>query len=124
MNLRPIGVIKSPYKSRKDAPKQGLDREEVSTLIFYERKHVDRIRGSKRLRLLYWMHLADRSTLWSEKKKRGVFATRSPDRPNPIGVAVVEIVKAEDKEVLVKHLDALDGTPILGFNPLYPSSEP
>jgi formylmethanofuran dehydrogenase subunit E len=117
--LKPIGVVKSPYKSREEAPKQGIDREEVSTLLFFDEKAVDRIKGSKRLRLLYWMHLADRATLWSEKKKRGVFAIRSPDRPNPIAIAVVEVLKTEDKKVMVRYLDALDGTPILDVSPGY-----
>ncbi len=119
MKLKPIGVVKSPYKSREEAPRQGVDREEVSTLSFYDKEHVDRIRGSRRLRLLYWMHLANRATLWSEKKKRGVFATRSPDRPNPIAVAVVEVLKTQDKKALVKHLDAIDGAPILDASPCY-----
>jgi tRNA-Thr(GGU) m(6)t(6)A37 methyltransferase TsaA len=116
--LQPIGVVKSPYKSREEAPRQGVDREEVSTLLFYDKKHVDKLRGSKRLRLLYWMHLANRKVLWGCEKRRGIFATRSPDRPNPIGIAIVEVIKTQDKKVLVKHLDALDGTPILRAIPL------
>lgn len=116
--LKPIGVVKSPYKSREEAPRQGVDREEVSTLFFYDRKHVDKLRGSRRLRLLYWMHLADREVLWSCEKRRGIFATRSPDRPNPVTVAVVEVLKTEDKKVVVRYLDALDGTPILRAIPL------
>jgi tRNA-Thr(GGU) m(6)t(6)A37 methyltransferase TsaA len=119
MKLKPIGVVKSPYKSREEAPRQGIDREEVSTLLFFDEKAVDRIEGHRRLRLLYWMHLADRTTLWSEKKKRGVFATRSPDRPNPIAIAVVEVLKTEDKKMLVRYLDALNGTPILDVTPWY-----
>lgn len=116
--VQPIGIIRSPYKNREEAPRQGVDREEVSTLLFHDKKHVLKLGNSKRLRLLYWMHLADREVQRSRKKKKGVFATRSPDRPNPIGTAVVEVIKTQDEKVLVRHLDALDGTPLLRAIPL------
>lgn len=119
MKLKPIGVIKSPYRSREEAPKQGLDSDVTATLVFYHKKQVEKVKDCKRLRMLYWTHLADRATLWSEKKKRGVFATRSPDRPNPIAIAVVEVLEAKEKEITVRHLDALDGTPILTVSPFY-----
>lgn len=116
--LKALGVIRSPYRSREEAPKQGIERDEVSTLLFYDRKKVESLAGSKRLRLLYWMHLANRKVLWSEKRNRGIFATRSPERPNPLGVAVVEVVSTRGREVQVRHLDAVDGTPLVEAFPL------
>jgi tRNA-Thr(GGU) m(6)t(6)A37 methyltransferase TsaA len=116
--LEAVGAIRSPYKSREEAPKQGRDREEVSELVLRDTKVIKGLRGSRRLRVLYWMHEADRKVLWSHKRGRGIFATRSPERPNPIAVSVVEVVDWGEDVVRVKHLDALDGTPILALYPV------
>ncbi len=110
-------MIKSPYKTREEAPKQGIDSEEVSTIVLYEPEILEKIKKHKRLLVLYWMHLSDRNVLWSESKGRGVFATRSPERPNPIAISVVEVVGIKGNEINVKHLDAVDGTPVIDVRP-------
>lgn len=117
MQLIFIGVIKSPYKSKEEAPKQGIDSEEVSTIVLYDSRILEKLKRHKRLLVLYWMHLSDRKVLWSEYKGRGVFATRSPERPNPIAISVVEVVGIKGSEISVKHLDALDGTPVIDVRP-------
>lgn len=116
--LKPIGVIKSPYKALEEAPKQGKERRETSVLVLNDKELVNDLKGSKRLRVLYWMHKAGRDVLWSNRRNRGIFATRSPERPNPIGVAAVEVLDMRGRQVRVRHLDAVDGTPVIGIFPL------
>ncbi|MBI5253573.1 MAG: tRNA (N6-threonylcarbamoyladenosine(37)-N6)-methyltransferase TrmO [Euryarchaeota archaeon] len=118
MRLISIGVIKSPYKTREEAPKQGIDSEEASTIVLYEPEILEKIKKHKCLLVLYWMHLSDREVLWSESKGRGVFATRSPERPNPIAISVVKVVRIKGNEIRVKYLDAVDGTPVIDVRPL------
>src|SRR6185436_4249424 len=76
------------------------------------------------LLVLTWLHQADRDVLRvhprsdPSRAEQGVFSTRSPDRPNPIGLHRVEVVAVEDTRVLVRHLEAIDGTPILDVKPV------
>lgn len=118
ITLQAVGVIRSPYERMEEAPRQGRGREELCELMLRDRKTLEELRGSLRLRILYWMHKAGRDVLWSRKRNRGIFATRSPERPNPIAVAVVEVVDWGRDVIRVKHLDAVDGTPILGLYPV------
>lgn len=122
MQVSSIGVIKSPYKKREDAPKQGIDSKEISTIVLYDQRILERIKNREYLLVLYWMHLSDRKVLWSESKGRGVFATRSPERPNPIAISVVKVVGIKGSKIKVKYLDAVDDTPIMDLRShlLYP----
>lgn len=115
-----IGIIKSPFKTQKEAPRQGINSEEISKIVLHDEftESLEGIRCNEHIIVLYWMHLADRKILRSESKKKGVFATRSPDRPNPIGIAVVKVVKIEDNVLYVKYLDAIDNTPVIDIKPI------
>jgi tRNA-Thr(GGU) m(6)t(6)A37 methyltransferase TsaA len=124
MNLKPIGIIHSPYKNRKECPPQG--REEVCWIEIFDQyaeglKDVD---GFSHLILLYWLHSAkDYSLLvktpW-ESELHGVFATRSPNRPNALGFSVVELIERNDNRLKVKGLDALEGTLLIDIKPYLP----
>jgi len=91
------------------------------------------IEGFSHLIILYWIHLRDneeeRQTLLVFPKKHavnvetGVFACRSPSRPNPIGLCVVELLKFEDCSLTVKDLDALEGSPIIDIKPYIPRAD-
>jgi formylmethanofuran dehydrogenase subunit E len=74
--------------------------------------------------ILYWFDRADRGTLTAtpphSKKENGVFATRSPDRPNPIGFAVIDLLCIDGTRLIVRGLDAFDGTPVLDIKPYSP----
>lgn len=124
LRISSIGIIKSPYKTREEAPRQGIDSKEISTIILYEPEILEKIKKHKRLLVLYWMHLSDRKVLWSESKGRGVFATRSPERPNLIAISVVEVVGIRGSEIKVKYLDAVDGTPVIDVRPYSKSCPP
>jgi len=119
MELRPIGVIHSPYKEKKDAPRQGrLSDNEITIEIYPE--FVDGLQGIEQvthLIVLYWGHLADRSILQTvtpfSPEVRGVFACRSPNRPNPIAFCIADLIRRDGNILTVRGVDALDGSALL-----------
>jgi len=125
--LKPIGVIHSPYKVRGDAPFQGRHQDDLSTLEVFEEfepglKDIERC---SHLIVLYLQHRGDRDRLRTKTpwgpEIRGVFATRSPNRPNLIGLCTVKLVERSGRLVTVKWLDALDGSPLLDIKPYSPN---
>ena len=124
--LVPIGMIHSSYRKKGDAPHQGRLSAATSEIeIFPEyAEGLKDIAERRHLIVLYWLDRADHSTLTAipphSKKERGVFATRSPDRPNPIGFAVIDILGIDGARLIVKGLDAFDGTPVLDIKPYSP----
>ncbi len=116
MEVTPIGSIVSPFKEAEHAPLQGANTEETSIIVLDEAVPRE-IMDAKKVLVLYWMHLANREELYSAPLEKGVFALRGPGRPNPIGVTVVDVVEIMENKIVVKHLDALDGTPVLSLSP-------
>ncbi|MFO7783232.1 MAG: tRNA (N6-threonylcarbamoyladenosine(37)-N6)-methyltransferase TrmO [Thermodesulfobacteriota bacterium] len=118
-----IGVVHSAYKGRKDAPSQGRHRDEASTLEIFERFEpgLKDVESCSHLIVLYLQHQGDRHRLQTRTpwgpEIHGVFATRSPDRPNPIGLCTVELVERNGCFLTVRWLDALDGSPLLDIKP-------
>jgi L-fuculose-phosphate aldolase len=119
--LRPIGIIRSPIARPGNGPRQGSESDVGGKLIIddqYRDAMLGLEKGSK-IVILYWMHLAERDILQvhprgdSSRPLRGVFTTRSPQRPNPISVDTVEVTGIEGAVVDVIGLDAVDGTPLL-----------
>ena len=122
-NLSQIGVVHSPYKETKDAPFQGKHADDESTLeLFdeYEPALLD-IEQCSHLIVLYWQDRADRSVLQTRTRwgheVHGVFATRSPKRPNPIGFCVVELLERDGRFLKVRGMDALEGSPLIDIKP-------
>jgi tRNA-Thr(GGU) m(6)t(6)A37 methyltransferase TsaA len=126
LTVTPIGVIRTPFTERVKAPRQSvLARDVPGTLVLepgsdFEHALSD-VERWEYLWVLYWFHenagwrpkvLPPRS-----KKRRGVFSTRSPHRPNPIGLSVVRLVRVEGLTVHVKGVDMLDGTPLIDLKP-------
>lgn len=126
--IYPIGIVRSPYKNQGDAPRQGRNREDKETVIEIFKKYEDGLgdfSGISHIIVLLWFDRADRSRLsdqppWS-KDKRPVFTIRSPNRPNPVGFDIGEIVSVNGREITVLGLDALDGTPVIDIKPYVPS---
>jgi L-fuculose-phosphate aldolase len=119
--LKPIGIIRSPIKDPRDAPRQGSESAIRGKLVIDE-KYKDALLGMEKGRkivILYWMHLAEHDVLQVHPKHdvtrpmRGVFSTRSPQRPNPIAVDTVEVIGIEGMTIEVEGIDAVDGTPLL-----------
>ncbi len=126
MELKQIGVIRSPYKTKDDAPHQGRFSKDVCEIIIFDEfseglKDIERF---THLIILYWLHEARRDILLAkpphDSKIRGVFATRSPNRPNPIGFAVVKLLERKGNVLKIVGLDAIDGTPLLDIKPYSP----
>ncbi|MBW1739706.1 MAG: tRNA (N6-threonylcarbamoyladenosine(37)-N6)-methyltransferase TrmO [Deltaproteobacteria bacterium] len=123
--IRPIGWVRSPLKERHEAPHQGRRAGVEAELIIEEvvLQGLEGIQTGDKLFVLCWLHMADRKTLRVHPKgnpaipKRGVFATRSPDRPNPIGLCLVDVLAVEGPVLKVRGLDAVDGTPIVDLKP-------
>jgi tRNA (adenine37-N6)-methyltransferase len=122
----PIGVVRSPYKARREAPRQGRLTETVSEIHIFDAyvPGLQDIEKSSHLIVLYWLDRAEREILFAtppgETRERGVFSTRSPARPNPIGFGVVDLIRREGAVLVVSGFDALDGTPVLDIKPYSP----
>ncbi|MGA1791783.1 MAG: tRNA (N6-threonylcarbamoyladenosine(37)-N6)-methyltransferase TrmO [bacterium] len=126
MHLKPIGIIHSPFQSAAQAPRQGHFTDKTSTLENFD-AYADGLKTIERashLIVFYWLDRADRDTLQTYTphgaELRGVFACRSPARPNPIGFAVAKLIKREGQTFIVKGLDAVDQTPIIDIKPYSP----
>ena len=122
--IKPIGIIHSPHYSIEDMPIQPKGASEVEGYLLIDEKYIDGlqdIQGFSHIYLLYYFHEAKRIemvvTPFMDKQKRGVFATRSPLRPNHIGISIVNLKKVEHNKVIVGNIDILDGTPLLDIKP-------
>jgi tRNA-Thr(GGU) m(6)t(6)A37 methyltransferase TsaA len=126
MQLNPIGVIHSPYKERGDAPRQGRLSENEMTLEIFPQfaGGLKDITRASHLIILYWGDRAKRDTLQSRtpfsEMPVGVFASRSPNRPNPIAFCVADLVRQEGNLLIVRGVDALDGSPLLDIKTYAP----
>ena len=125
MLLIPMGVIHTPYKRREDIPRQGRLSDEICQIeVFpeYEEGLKD-IDQCTHLFVLFWLHLGDRNRLLAtpptSKGEHGVFATRSPNRPNPIAIDIVQLLGVEGNRLTVKGMDALDGSVLLDIKPYF-----
>jgi tRNA-Thr(GGU) m(6)t(6)A37 methyltransferase TsaA len=124
--LRPIGVVESPLSDTALAPKQGDEGAPPAWIVVdpaYAPAMTDLQPGAP-LIVLTWLHEASRDVLRVHPRgnpanaEEGVFSTRSPDRPNPIGMHVVEIVSVDGTRIQVRNLEAIDGTPVVDLKPV------
>jgi formylmethanofuran dehydrogenase subunit E len=121
--FHPIGAIRSPYLTIGDAPHQGAFSDAECTIEIYPAyaKELCDVDHHDHLIVLYWLDRADRTRLMAvhphTMTEHGVFATRSPNRPNPIGLSVLRLKRREENMLIVTGLDALDVTPVLDIKP-------
>lgn len=125
--LRPIGVVRSRLTARAEAPRQGSEGA-PEAWVEIDPTFADALVGiaaGDEVLLLTWLHLSDRDVLKvhprgdPEHPLAGVFATRSPDRPNPIGLHRVRVLEvAAPARLRVWPLEALDGTPVIDIKPV------
>ena len=126
LQLRPIGRIASSLTDRSGAPKQAdEDAPPAQIVLFSEFIQAARdLQPGDEILVLTWLHLGDRTTLTVHPRGdlsrplTGVFSTRSPDRPNPIGLHAVTIESVADGALTVRNLEAIDGTPVLDIKPV------
>src|SRR4030043_1809493 len=127
LELKPIGIVHSPYKYSRPPLHQGCRSEEISRIeVFKEfEEGLQDIDGFSHILVIYWFHKSRGyhllvKTPWDDIP-HGHFATRSPHRPCPLGLTAVELVAREKNILKVKGLDAIDGTPLLDIKPCVPS---
>ncbi|MBE8540600.1 tRNA (N6-threonylcarbamoyladenosine(37)-N6)-methyltransferase TrmO [Geoglobus acetivorans] len=125
MRLTPIGEVVEGYPSTESAPRQGIFGDKVSRIKIYDEfsDGLEGLEGFDRIIVLYWFHLSRRDVLkvkpsWTDGV-RGVFSIRSPERPNPIGLSVVELLGIENNVLVVRNLDAVTGTPVIDIKPFF-----
>ncbi len=124
--VHPIGRVESPLADRASAPKQGDEGAPEATIVFDDavREGLRGIEPGAELLVLTWLHLSERTALAvhprgdTARPVVGVFTTRSPDRPNPIGLHRVTVVAVEGGRLRVRDLEAIDGTPVLDLKPV------
>ena len=127
--LTPIGSVESPLTDPASAPKQGDEGAPDAWLVFAPEvlEGLEGLRAGDEVIVLTWLDRARRDVLRvhprgdTSRPQQGVFNTRSPHRPNPIGLHRVEIVSIEGGRVRVRSLEAVDGTPILDVKPVLSS---
>ena len=126
MLLRPIGYVRSSLKNREECPKQGNENGPEGTIIIDPQwqEGLDGLEKGREVLILTWLHLAERDILKvhprgdAGRPLRGVFATRSPSRPNPIGLHRVTILEMTERGMRVAPLDVIDGTPVVDIKPV------
>lgn len=125
IELRSIGYVRSPYKKDGDAPRQGRLSDTVSEIVIDPeyRDGLFRLEKREHLFILCWFDKADRSTLRAippgSRIEQGVFAIRSPARPNPVSICVVDLLGVKDGVLRVRGLDAFDGTTVIDIKPYF-----
>jgi len=124
--LKPIGVIRSVLKERSKAPRQGGEGAPDAWLEVhpFAAQAVDGLKIGDEIVVLTWLHRAQRDVLKvhprsdTQRRLTGVFATRSPDRPNPIGLHEVTVRKVAKNRLRVGPIEAIDGTPVIDIKPV------
>jgi len=119
--LRPVGVIRSTLKSRRNAPRQGNEGAPDAWLevVPAMARALEGLSAGDRIVVITWLHRARRDVLKVRPRSiasnplTGVFATRSPDRPNPLGLHPVVVRRIEGNRLRVGPIEAIDGTPVV-----------
>lgn len=126
-SLRPIGVLESELKERSDAPKQGSEGAPDAWLEVHTWA-ADALRGlaaGDEIIVITWLHQARRDVFQVHPRSdlsrplAGVFATRSPDRPNPLGLHTVTLREIAGNRLRIGPIEAIDGTPVIDIKPVY-----
>ena len=130
--IKHIGKIKSVLKTIEDCPLQGNENAPDAEVIIYPEfiEGIKDIKPGAEILLLTWLHAADRSVIKCYPRNNidapvvGVFSTRSPDRPNPLGLHRVTVLEIVGRRLKVGPLEAIDGTPVVDIKPvLSPSTD-
>lgn len=123
VEYNPIGYIRTPYKRVDGIPAQSARSKEVGTVEINEelKEGLSDLEGFSHLLLIYHFHLTKSFSLKDvsseDNKERGIFSLRTPERPNPIGISIVKLVKIDGNKLEFEGVDMLDGTPLLDVKP-------
>ena len=124
IRMTPIGIIHSPYKQIKDMPIQGKFKPEVTAYVELEDEYAPGLKdldGFSHAIIIYYFHKSQKEEVigkpFLEDKEHGIFAIRSPHRPNHIGLSVVKIESVKENRLHFSEVDVLDQTPVLDIKP-------
>ena len=124
--MRPIGVIHSPFTEKDKTPIQASRSQTIGLVEVYPEftDGLKDIEALSHIYLLYVFHESDGYTLqvkpFLDDQEHGIFATRHPCRPNPLGISVVKLLSRKENSLTVEGIDTLDGTPLLDIKPYIP----
>lgn len=123
IELKQIGIIHSPFKTKEEAPIQPFKSEEIGKVEVF-REYMEGLEGIEEFShiiLIYYFHKIKEERLkvkpYLNNNYHGVYATRHPHRPNHVGISTVELLKREDNILHVKNIDIVDGSPLLDIKP-------
>jgi tRNA-Thr(GGU) m(6)t(6)A37 methyltransferase TsaA len=124
---RPIGIIRTPFKSKEGVPIQPVYGKGVKGYVEVFPEYVEGLKdleGFSHLILVYHFHLSNGYKLlvkpYLDENLRGVFSTRAPRRPNPIGISIVRLIERVGSTLHISDVDMVDGTPLLDIKPYIP----
>ncbi len=124
IEFKPIGIIHSPFKNVKDIPKQPIQGKEINGAIEIFPEFIEGLKGLDKFThiiLIFNFHLSQSFNLqvvpYKENQIRGVFATRSPHRPNQVGMSIVRLTSINKNILNISNIDIIDGTPLLDIKP-------
>jgi tRNA-Thr(GGU) m(6)t(6)A37 methyltransferase TsaA len=126
LELKPIGIIHSPYRDQGKTPCQAYGSQQISQIEVFDEfeQGLQDIEGFSHIIVIYWFHKSRGYRLLvrapCDDIPHGLFSTRSPHRPCPLGLTVVKLVGREKSILKVKGLDAINGTPLLDIKPYIP----
>lgn len=127
IKYKPIGIIHSPFKKLHGIPIQPTAAKGIEGTVEIFPEYVEGLKdieGFSHIILICHFHLSKKASLkvkpFMDNQLRGVFSTRAPSRPNPIGLSVVRLVGVEEKTLYIKDVDIVDGTPLLDIKPYVP----
>lgn len=128
IEMRPIGYVRSPIKDRNGGPIQPEGGKDIRGEIEIEPEFSEGLKdldGFSRIHVIFNFHRSDKYRLkvipFLDEVERGVFSTRSPNRPNPIGMSTVILERIEENILHIRGIDMLDGTPVLDIKPYIPA---
>lgn len=122
-----IGIVNSELKNIDDCPRQADENAPEASIIIYAEfaNGIRDIKPGDEILLLTWLHMGDRTVLETRPRNNrnapltGIFSTRSPDRPNPIGIHSVKVISIAGNEIKVDGLEVLDQTPVIDIKPIW-----
>lgn len=130
IEYEPIGIIRSPFKELEGMPIQPVGAKGIKGEVHVKNKFregLDDLERFSHIILIYHFHLSHGYSLkvipYLDNKERGLFSTRAPKRPNPIGLSVVQLEKIVGNIIYISNIDVLDGTPLLDIKPYIPQIE-
>ncbi len=131
IRYRPIGVVRSPFKDIAGMPIQPAGAAGIQGTVEVWPEFVEGLKdleGFSHIILLYHFHQVQEVRLtvvpFMDSEPHGVFATRAPKRPNPIGLSVVRLIRVDRNVLHIENVDILDGTPLLDIKPYVPEFDP